>query len=257
MQDSFPTNVTHELGINPRDSTEVKPLDAKGKKHYQSIVGSLLYAACMTRMDLSFPTAKLAQYSAAPAEHHLVAAKQVLRYLAGTRNLGLVFRRSARKINLNPTVYPDASWISEIDSGRSHSGVITLLNGNPIHWWSKKQSMVALSSTEAEYIALGEAAKDAVWLREWLAAVLKLTVPIKVLCDNQAALKIAANDTDSARTRHYSARHHYVRELIQSNQLKLEWTSTQEQAADMLTKQLTEEKLRIWRSRFLTAIVLD
>jgi len=245
-----------ELGPNPRDGTPVKPLDAKGKRTYQSIVGSLLYAACQTRMDLTFATSKLAQFCAAPAEHHLVAAKYALRYLASTRTLGIIFRRSARKINLNPTVYPDASWISEVDSGRSHSGVITLLNGNPIHWWSKRQSMVALSSTEAEYIALGEAAKDAVWLREWLTAVLGVTTPIRVLCDNQAAIKIAANNADSARTRHYSARHHFVRELIRSNQLKLEWTSTHEQAADMLTKQLTEEKLRVWRDRFLAHVPL-
>ena len=93
--------------------------------------------------------------------------------------------------------------------------------------------MVALSSTEAEYIALGEAAKDAVWLREWLIAVLGLKIPIRVPCDNRAALLIAANDTDTARTRHYSVRHHFVRELIRSNQLKLEWISTDEQAADL------------------------
>jgi hypothetical protein len=168
----------------------------------------------------------------------------------------LVFRRSDRKIHLNPMVYPDASWISEIDSGRSHSGVITLLNGNPIHWWSKRQSMVALSSTEAEYIAMGEAAKDAVWLREWLSAALGVTVPIRVICDNQAAIKIVANNTDSARTRHYSARHHYVRELVQENQLKVEWTNTHEQAADMLTKSLDKVKLERWRSRFLTEVSL-
>jgi hypothetical protein len=254
-----PTPMAHggELGLNPRDGSPAQPLDATNKKLYQSIVGSLLYAACMTRMDITFATAKLAQFCAAPAEHHLIAARQALKYLAGTRTLGLTFRRSARKLNLDPTVYPDASWISEIDSGRSHSGVITLLNGNPIHWWSKKQSMVALSSTEAEYIALGEAAKDAVWLREWLTAVLGVTVPIRVLCDNSAALKIAANDSDSSRTRHYSARHHFVRELILENQLRLEWVSTQEQAADLLTKQLTVEKLRIWRDRFLSTITLD
>ena len=134
---------------------------------------------------------------------------------------------------------------------------IVALRYSSILWWSKKQSMVALSSTKAEYIALGEAAKDAVWLREWLTAVLGVTVPIRVLCDNQAANKIAANNADSARTRHYSARHHFVRELIDSNQLKLEWISTQEQAADMLTKQLSEEKLRMWRGRFLTHVPLD
>ena len=254
---STPMAYNGELGPNPHDGSAAKPLNATDKKLYQSMIGSLLYAACMTRMDITFATAKLAQFCAAPAEHHLIAARQALKYLAGTRTLGLTFRRSARKLNLDPTVYPDASWISEVDSGRSHSGVITLLNGNPIHWWSKKQSMVALSSTEAEYIALGEAAKDAVWLREWLTAVLGLTVPIRVLCDNSAALKVAANDTDSARTRHYSARHHFVRELIQENQLRLEWVSTQEQAADLLTKQLTEEKLRIWRDRFLTTVTLD
>jgi len=245
-----------ELGELPLDDTPVKPLNAEGKRLYQSMIGSLLYAACLTRMDLAFATVKLARFSAAPADHHLVAAKRALRYLAGTRNLGLVFRRSGRKIHLDPTVYPDASWISEVDTGRSHSGVITLLNGNPIHWWSKQQSMVALSSTESEYIAMGEAAKDAVWLREWLISVLGVETPIRVLCDNQAAIKIANADTDSARTRHYSARHHYVRQLINEHQLKLEWTNTNEQAADLLTKQLTLEKLRIWRDRFLTAVTL-
>src|ERR1700746_2901681 len=103
--------------------------------------------------------------------------------------------------------------------------------------------MVALSSTEAEYIAMGEAAKDAVWLREWLISVLGVETPIRVLCDNQAAIKIANADNDSARTRHYSARHHYVRQLINEHQLKLECTNTNEQAADLLTKQLTLEKL--------------
>ena len=117
--------------------------------------------------------------------------------------------------------------------------------------------MVALSSTEAEYIALGEASKDAVWLREWLTAVLGVTVPIRVLCDNTAAIKIAANDADSARTRHYSARHHFVRDLINTHQLRLEWVSTEEQAADLLTKQLTYEKLKSWRDRFLTSVTLD
>ena len=116
--------------------------------------------------------------------------------------------------------------------------------------------MVALSSTEAEYIAMGEAAKDAVRLREWLNAVMGVKVPVRVLCDNQAAITIATNVSDTARTRHYSARHHYVRELIESNQLKLEWTSTQEQVADMLTKQLTAEKLAKWRNRFLTQVSL-
>jgi len=78
-----------------------------------------------------------------------------------------------------------------------------------------------------------------------------------MLCDNSAAIKIAVNDSDSARTRHYSARHHFVRELIHTHQLKLEWVSTEEQAADLLTKQLTLEKLRKWRECFLSSVTLD
>jgi Reverse transcriptase (RNA-dependent DNA polymerase)/Integrase core domain len=242
----------------PKDGSDPQPLSDRDKTLYQSIVGSLIYAAALTRMDLMHATAILAKYSAKPMHHHLQAAKHALRYLAGTRDLGLTFRRSNRKLsNLNPAVYPDASWISDVENGRSHSGVITLLNGNPIHWWSKQQSMVALSSTEAEYIALGEAAKDAVWLREWLIAVLGATIPIRMHCDNQATIKIATNDADSARTRHYSARHHYVRQLLKENQLSLEWTNTNEQAADLLTKQLSLDKLKVWRDRFLTPVSLN
>jgi hypothetical protein len=206
-----------KLGDRPLDGTDPILLDEAGKRHYQSIIGSLLYAAVMTRMDLSYATSKLAQFCSAPCKHHLHAAQVALRYLSGTRNLGLLLKRSNRKIHMNPSVYPDASWISEIDTGRSHSGVITLLNGNPVHWWSKRQSMVALSSTEAEYIAMGDAAKDAVWLREWLLSVFGLAIPVRIICDNQAAIKIVENNTDSARTRHYAARHHYVRELVKEN----------------------------------------
>jgi hypothetical protein len=248
-----PIPLTHqgELSELPRDGTVAQLLDANGKRQYQSIVGSLLYAACLTRMDLSYATAKLARFCGSPAEHHLKAAKDTLRYLLGTRNYGLVFQSRGRQQPLDPQVYPDASWISEVETGRSHTGVITTLNGMPIHWWSKQQSMVTTSSTEAEYIAMGEAAKDAVWLREWISSVLDREIPIRLMCDNQAAIKIANNYTDSARTRHYAARHHFVRELIQDNQLKLEWVETTKQAADMLTKQLTEHKLRKWRDTFL------
>src|SRR4051812_14873643 len=123
---------------------------------------------------------------------------------------------------------------------------MTMLNGNPIHWWSKSQSLVALSSTEAEYVALGEASKDAVWLREWINGVLGVYIPIKLRCDNQAAIKIVLNETDSARTRHFTARHHFVRDLIKHNQLSVDWTSTDTQAADLLTKSLDRIKLKQW-----------
>jgi hypothetical protein len=250
-----PTPMSHQgkLDAEPLDGTPVKPLDGIGKQLYQSIVGSLLYAACLTRMDLCHATSRLARFCSNPAEHHLQAARHALRYLSGTRNLGLTFHYSpSRKLQLDPVVYPDASWISEIDTGRSYSGVMTMLNGNPIHWWSKLQSLVALSSTEAEYVALGEAAKDAVWLREWINGVLGTYIPIKLRCDNQAAIKIVNNETDSARTRHYTARHHYVRDLIKQNQLSIEWTSTDTQAADLLTKSLDRIKLQQWVNRFLT-----
>jgi hypothetical protein len=250
------TPMAHQgkLDAEPIDGTPVKPLDSHGKKLYQSIVGSLLYAACLTRMDLCYATSRLARFCSNPAEHHLQAARHTLRYLSGTRDLGLTFNYSpARKLKLDPIVYPDASWISEIDSGKSYSGVMTMLNGNPIHWWSKAQSLVALSSTEAEYVALGEASKDAVWLREWINGVLGVYIPIKLRCDNQAAIKIVQNETDSARTRHYTARHHFVRDLIKHNQLSVDWTSTDTQAADLLTKSLDRIKLKQWVDRFLTA----
>ena len=234
-------------------------LDNAGKQHYQSLVGTLLYAALLTRPDLAYATVQLSQHCAAPAQHHLAAAQHTMRYWSSTSTLGLQFKLPAGASQgpqpLKLEVFTDASYISERTTYRSHTGIIVLMNGCAVDWTSRRQARTTLSSTEAELIAMCEGAKDAVWLRNWCAEVLgyRPTIPLAVRCDNQAAIAIAKNCTDHSRTRHFGVRHAYISELITEDKtVTIQWIEGKQQAADFLTKRLVTDSLQQWVNRFCT-----
>ena len=132
---------------------------------YQSAVGSIIYAAVSTRPDLSISIGILSQFMANPSKEHWSGVKRVLRYVKGTMNMGLIYRKSS---DFNLHGFSDADWAGDEMTRKSMSGFIFKLGDSTISWGSKKQSVVALSTTEAEYIALSLACQEAVWLRNLL-----------------------------------------------------------------------------------------
>ena len=216
------------------------------EKMYQAAIGSLNYAAIATRPDLSTAVGKLAQFMKNPSAEHWVAIKRVLRYVKGTLNLGLRFTYSE---SFKLVGYSDSDWAGCVDSRKSTSGYVFRVGNSTVSWSSKKQPVTALSSTEAEYIALCAAAQETVWLRNLLADIgIKQSEATTVYGDNQGAICLSKNPKNHPRTKHIDVKYHYTRELVESDIIKVDYVPTSEMVADTLTKGLARpsfEKLRL------------
>ena len=216
---STPADINVKLKKNDNVSKHVDTVQ------YQSVVGSLLYAAMATRPDIAYAVGVLSKFCTNPDEStHLTAARRVLRYLKGTNNYGIKYEKSG---NASLTGYSDASWADDLDDRRSTSGNVFLLANGPVSWFSKKQATVSMSTAESEYVALSQAAQKAVWLQRLLEEIgMDLTQnPTLIHEDNQGAIAIARNPVSHARTKHIDIRYHFVREAILNKVINLEYTS--------------------------------
>jgi transposase InsO family protein len=226
----------------PADESRSTLLDEDGKKRYQSAVGALMYASQATRPDITYAVTALSQFSSKPTEEHWKAVKRVLRYLRGTPHYGLTYRGETSR-SQSPTLtlsgYCDSDWAEDEIDRRSITGYAFLLSGAPISWASRKQSTVSHSSTEAEYMAASDAAKEAVWWRSFLTSLgYAPSGPTTIMSDNQGSIKLSKNPENHRRTKHIDVRHHYIRECEKAGTVHLDYVSTQQMAADVLTKPL-------------------
>lgn len=139
--------------------------------------------------------------------------------------------------------YSDADWANDIETRRSITGYVFLQSGGAISWSSKKQSTVALSTTEAEYMALSSATQEAAWWRGFLQEIHGVELPVTINCDNKSAINLAEKDGYSSRSKHIDIRHHYVREQIEANAISLNHVPSNLQAADIFTKPVSNSKL--------------
>lgn len=205
--------------------------------YYRSIIGSLMFLAVSSRPDIAFAVSMLSRFNNNPHVEHITAAKRVLRYLKGTVDYELQFRKTERKL----VGYVDADWGNDLADRRSYTGFVFLLAGGPISWEAKKQTTVALSSTEAEYMAVTQAAKEAMFIQHVLQ---ELEVsghwewPTTLFCDNAGAIQLAKNQGYQPRTKHIDIRHHFIRELVEKQDIEMIHVGTREMIADILTKGL-------------------
>ena len=176
---------------------------------------------------------------------HLNAAKRVLKYLKGTMNLGLKFSRTDESIFING--FSDSDWGSGEDC-KSISGYCFNLqsNGPLISWKSKKQSIVALSSCEAEYVALTHAIQESKFLQQLLSDILGVVVPITIGVDNQSAMKLAKNPVFHQRSKHINIKYHFIRNEILNENVKLFYVQSISNIADIFTKPVTSSKLNMF-----------
>ena len=212
-------------------------------KPFKNVIGSLMYAMIATRPDICYAVGALARFSANPGRVHWIAAKRILRYLRGTMDLALTFTHPRGK----PLVfygYSDSNWSGDPDTSRSTSGYVFMMGGAAIAWSSKLQGMVALSSTEAEYIGLTAAAQEIAWLRELMGEIgYKQSKPTLLLADNQGSIALTKNPGYRSRTKHIARKFHYVREVVNERKWAVvDYCPTEEMLADILTKALPREK---------------
>ena len=243
MGDCKPRSTPCEVNVN-KMSTEGS-VEVVDKRLYRKIVGSLIYAMSATRPDLGYVVTKLSQHLAKPTSAHLTMAKHVLRYVKGTLDHSLVFRKSSEPLKL--TGYCDADWATSLDDRRSTTGYCFQLSpdGPMISWKSKKQSTVALSSCEAEYMALASATREAKFLLQLLRDMDGDQHTSAVMhADNQGALVLAKNPVHHQRSKHIDIRYHFIRNEVQIGALQLVYTPSDDNVADLFTKPPTCPKLR-------------
>ena len=236
MSEAKPISTPVDISAKVKQANS-HPVDAK---LYQSAVGKLLYLSNWTRPDITFAVNSVAKFNNSPTEDHWIAVKRILRYLKGTTECGITYSTSDDN---NPTGHCDADWAGDVGDRKSTSGYVFTLSGAPVSWRSKKQQCVALSSAEAEYIALSSAAQEAVWLRLLMEDLDgKTETPMTLFDDSQSAIAMTKNPQFHGRAKHIEIKYHFIREHVEKGTVKLLYCPTDDMLADILTKGLGKEK---------------
>lgn len=214
---------------------------------YQQMVGKLIFLT-HTRVDICYAVSVVSRFMQCPQEPHAQAVKHVFRYLKGTSDLALCYRKGE---NNDLYGYTDADWAADAYDRKSTTGFVFFLGQSPITWNSRKQPTVALSSTESEYMAVTEGTKEVVWLRRLLGEIhiQNLLDSTPIYGDNQGSINLAHNPVYHGRTKHIEVRHHFIREKIVSGEVNLDYIPTTEQLADILTKPLGRTAFERLRDR--------
>ncbi|KAD4586182.1 hypothetical protein E3N88_23783 [Mikania micrantha] len=236
LSDCNPTKYPMEPGLKLSKSDEGEEADATT---FRKWVGCLRYLT-HTRPDLNYAVGYVSRFMQAPKQTHVQALKQILRYVKGSTDLGLVYQRKGSQ-ELHG--YSDSSHSTDKDDGRSTTGLIFFYGSGPVAWVSQKQTTVALSSCEAEFMAATAAACEAIWLRGLLSEITGLKeeqVEIKV--DNKSAIALIKNPVFHGRSKHIDTRYHFIRECEEKGQLRIKYVCGEEQKADILTKALPRLK---------------
>lgn len=216
---------------------------------YREAIGSLMYLMVCTRPDLAYIVGVLSRYVENPSDQHWKGVKRVFKYLKGTDNLGITFNigSGSKKV----TMYCDSDFAGDLDTRRSTTGWIAFINDGPVAWSSKKQTVTATSTTEAEFIALCAAAKEVKWLRKLTADInASQTGPTPIQCDNQRAITLVHSPQSMKRTRHIDVRYFYTCDLQRNGDIDVQYVESGKQLADVLTKPLCKYKFNYFINEF-------
>ena len=223
---------------------------------YARVVGSLMYLAIISRPDIAYAVQSLARHMQAPTDEHIKAAEHLLRYIQGTKQLGLLLGGKGSNIEL--VGYSDSNWAADKDTRRSTTGYVFTIGCGASSWSSRLQPTVALSTAEAEYMALSCAVQEAVYLRRLLKSLgYEQQQPTPIFEDNQACIAMTANPVLHQRTKHIDIRYHFTRERVISGDVDIQYVATNYQLADILTKPLLRLKLERFRGPILGYSVLQ
>ena len=214
------------------------------RSRYQTVIGSLLYLMLGTRPDIAYAVTKLSQHCTNPSQEHLDKALYICRYLAGTKDYSLIYDGDSEKGIL---AYTDSDWGSDPTSCKSQTGYFIKLANGIFSWNSHAQKTVALSSTEAEYMALSDCSRQVVWIKSLLA---EMGIPLQALpicADNQGSIFIGSNPVQEHRSKHIDICYHYVRECIENGKVEISFIDGNDNPADMFTKNLGHIKFLCFR----------
>ena len=191
-----------------------------------------MYAMLCTRPDVSYALSIMSRYQSDLGESHWIEVKNILKYLRRTKDAFLLYGGQEDELVVNG--YTDASFQSDKDDFRSQSEYVFCLNGGTVSWRSSKQDTVADSTTEAEYIAASDTAKEAVWIKKFitgLGIVPSISDPVDLYCDNNGAIAQAKKPISHQRSKHILRRYHLIREIIERGDMKIYRVPTDDNVA--------------------------
>ena len=207
---------------------------------YASEVGSLMYVMVCTRPDIAHVVGVLSRFMSKPGKEHWTTVKRVFWYLHGTSDYGLCYQgRPGLDRVLDICGFVDADWDGDLDQRRSTSGYVFNLFGGAISWMSKKQSLVALSTTKAEYMAATHVSKEAVWLQRLCSSMGLVHEAIRTDCDSQSEIFLAKNLAYHSKTKHIDVQYHFVMDMTEDKKVLLVKVDTLKNTADALTKSVS------------------
>ena len=233
----LPVGIVLDNSMSPKTDSEKRKMD---NKPYRSILGSVMWGQLATRPDLSFSVSLLARFQANPGIDHWNALIHVIGYIKNTLDYGLTYSRDS---DLSPSAFVDADYGGCRDTRRSTSGYVFTMAGGAVTWSSKRQTTVALSTVEAEYVAMSRCAQQMVWMHSWLAEVgVKYSSPGLLKADNRGAIALTKNTKDHGKVKHIDIRHHYIRELLRSGVIAIEQVPSEDNLADLFTKPIPRDQ---------------
>ncbi|KAK2980731.1 hypothetical protein RJ640_011711 [Escallonia rubra] len=208
---------------------------------YRQLVGSLIYLT-LTRPDISYAVGVMSRYMQNPQKLHLEAVRRILRYVKGTLDYGIIYKKGG---DCKLVGFCDADYAGDHDTRHSTTGYVFTLGSGAVSWCSKRQPTMSLSTTEAEYRAATMAAQESTWILQLLEDLHQpIKYPISLYCDNLSAIRLAENPVFHARTKHVEVHYHFIREKVLQEKIELEHVRTENQVADLLTKSLSESKFQ-------------
>jgi hypothetical protein len=208
------------------------------QKAYRSMIGSLLYL-CASRSSIMLSVCMCARFQSDLKERHLVAVKRILRYLVSTPCFGIWYPKGS---TFDLIRYSDYDYVGCKVDRKSTSGTYQFLGRSLVSWSSKKQTSIALSTAEAEYVAAGQCCAQLLWMRQTLRDFGYNLSKVPLLCDNESAIRLADNPIEHSRTKHINIRHHFLRDHQQRGGIDIYHISTENQLADIFTKPLDEKR---------------
>ena len=255
MEECKPLSIPMQKGTKP--NAKMSPVDDNGKSKmadipYKSAIGSLLYLAMCTRPDIAYAVCALARYSQNPGWEHWTLVKNVIRYVRFTKDLGLFFKKGEGVASeLTSSAYCDAAF-NDSETGKSTTGYIVLMSDHyPISWRSKLSSVTALSTMEAELVALHSVTREVIWTRMVLADVQEFKLPATIVyCDNSPAIQLTRGLRVTEKNKHIRPKFFFIMDCVKEKEVSVVKISTDDQIADILTKAIANPQFSKLRSSF-------
>ncbi|CAG4980331.1 unnamed protein product [Colias eurytheme] len=235
------------IPIDPHTSLIKKKVTLEERIPYREAVGSLMHLAIVSRPDIMFGVSLVSRYLDCYDDTHWVVVKKILKYLKETKEYGINYSSTDNNIVEG---YSDSDYATDTDSRRSTSGYVFIKNGAAVTWSSQRQQSIALSTTEAEFMAACSATKEALWIKRLLCDISAYNQDsICLNVDNQSAISVIKNVDFHKRCKHIDVKYKFVKEKFQENEIDLSYICTNEQCADIFTKPLPRVRFQYLRDK--------